>query len=193
MVQPLTRTFIALELDASQQRLLGGIIAQGRQVLPDLKWVDPSGIHLTVAFLGELSNQQLVKARAAAEQAAAHASPFRYSLSGLGIFGPPQAPRVLWMGIAEPTGTLNTLHQDLAHALEAQGFSLEKRAFAPHLTLARVKSALNAAQLRHLQQLLAQYQAVSSAYRVTQLAIMKSERLPQGARYTCLATCQFGA
>ena len=43
----MTRTFIALELNEALQRFLGEIISQVSQELPDLRWVDPHGIHLT--------------------------------------------------------------------------------------------------------------------------------------------------
>src|SRR2546429_489202 len=56
----MTRTFIALEQDESLQRYLGEIIHHMTQDLPGPRWVDPAGIHLTLAFLGELNDQQLL-------------------------------------------------------------------------------------------------------------------------------------
>ncbi|HEU5383918.1 MAG TPA: RNA 2',3'-cyclic phosphodiesterase [Ktedonobacteraceae bacterium] len=187
----MTRTFIALELDASQQRFLGNIIRQGKQILPDLRWVDPQGVHLTLAFLGELDDMQLAKARAATQYAATQANPFTYRLSGLGTFGPPRSPRVLWMGISEPSAMLNGVHRALTLALEEQGFTTEKRPFSPHLTLARIKTPLNTEQLQLLQQLLSRYQFASPDYHVTHLYLMKSELAPTGARYSCLQACPF--
>ncbi len=68
----MTRTFIALKLNEALQRFLGEIISQISQELPDLRWVDPHGIHLTLAFLGELRDEQLVEVIHAAEEAAHH-------------------------------------------------------------------------------------------------------------------------
>lgn len=187
----MTRTFIALELDTSQQRFLGNIIRQGQQLLPDLRWVDPTGVHLTLAFLGELDDAQLVKALEATRYAAARSNAFAYRLSGLGTFGPPRHPRVLWMGISEPSGMLDITHRALALALEQQGFTIEKRPFSPHLTLARIKTPLNTEQLQLLQQLLSRYQFASPNYRVTHLSVMKSELSSSGARYSCLNVCPF--
>ncbi len=186
----MTRTFLALELDTSQQQFLGNIIRQGKLRLPDLRWVDPAGIHLTLAFLGELNDQQLAKTVFAAQYAAAAVNPFPYRLSGLGTFGPPRQPRVLWMGISEPSGVLTVLHQALTLALQQQGFPTDERPFSPHLTLARIKSPLNPEQLHLLQQLLSRYQFASSAYRVTHLSVMKSELARSGAHYTCLQACE---
>ena len=182
----MTRTFIALELDTAQQRFLDDIIRQGRQLLPDLRWVDSAGIHLTLAFLGELSDAQLTQANEAAAYAAGISQPFTYRLAGLGTFGPPRQPRVLWMGVSAPSGTLHAAQQTLALALEQRGFVLEKRPFSPHLTLARIKAPLTPEQVQILQQLLSRYQFESPAYRVTHLYTMKSELTGAGARYTCL-------
>lgn len=187
----MTRTFIALELDTEQQHFLGNVIRQGKHFLPDLRWVDPTGIHLTLAFLGELDNAQLERAVEAAEYAATLARPFTYRLSGLGTFGPPRQPRVLWMGISEPSGALRVLQQALVLALEQREFPTDSRPFSPHLTLARIKSPLSAEQLQLLQQLLSRYQFASPAYRVAHLYVMKSELQRSGAQYTCLRACPF--
>ncbi len=187
----MTRTFIALELDTSQQHFLGNIIRQGKQLLPDLRWVDPESIHLTLAFLGELNDEQLEKAMGAVQYAAALSDPFAYRLSGLGTFGPPRQPRVLWMGVSEPTGALAVVHQALTLALEQQGFAPEKRPFSPHLTLSHIKSPLTPEQLQLLQQLLSHSQSTSPTYRVTHLYVMKSELSRSGAQYTCLRACPF--
>lgn len=182
----MTRTFIACELDGPQQHFLANIIGQGKHLLPALHWVDPVGIHLTLAFLGELSESQLDRARTAAHSAAGTGSPFAYRLSGLGTFGPAHQPRVLWMGISEPSGALHEIQRALALALEQQGFAGEQRPFSPHLTLARIKVPLTSEQLQVFQRLLSSHQLSPVVHRVTHISVMKSELARAGARYTCL-------
>jgi 2'-5' RNA ligase len=156
-----------------------------------LRWVDPAGIHLTLAFLGELRDEQLAQAYEATAYAAGISRPFSYRLSGLGTFGPARQPRVLWMGVSEPSGMLHTVHQALSLALEQRGFVTEDRPFSPHLTLARIKAPLTPEQVQILQQLLSRYQFASPMYRVTHLYVMKSELARSGARYTCLQAYPF--
>ena len=187
----MTRTFIALELDATQQHFLDAIMRQGKHLLPDLRWVDSTGIHLTLAFLGELDDARLAQASEAAVYAAQIAQPFTYRFSGLGTFGPSRQPRVLWMGVSEPAGTLRVVHQALSLALEQRGFATEERPFSPHLTLARIKSPLTPEQVQVLQQFLSHHQFASPAYHVTHLSVMKSELARSGARYTCLQASPF--
>src|SRR5713101_6778290 len=76
----MTRTFIALELNDSLQRFLGKIMRQMAQELPNIRWVDPSTIHLTLAFLGDLNDERLAVAMQATEVAAQQVTPFVWSL-----------------------------------------------------------------------------------------------------------------
>lgn len=191
----MTRTFIALEMNEGLQRHLSEIISQMAQALPRLRWVDPSGIHLTLAFLGELDDTQLEKAVQATEIAAKQVSPFRYRLDKAGTFGPPRQPRVIWVGIDEPTGTLTRLHQILRGELELHGFQTETRPFSPHLTLSRIKAPLQPAEQQTLQRLLAEKTPMppSPYYEVRQLSVMKSELSRAGAKYSSLQNCPLGS
>jgi 2'-5' RNA ligase len=190
----MTRTFIALELNEFLQRFLGETIGKAARDLPGLRWVDPTGIHLTLAFLGGLTDEQLIAAMQATEVAAKQNPPFEYRLKGLGVFGSPRQPRVIWMGVEDqPSGLvegspLQRLHRVLTKELELQGFEVEKRPFSPHLTLARVKQPLSPNEQQSLQRLLHSKQAAeaSPAYRVNHLNVMKSELSRAGAKYTCL-------
>src|SRR5260370_20987264 len=97
----MTRTFIALGMDESLQSFLSEIIHSAEQDLPDLRWVNRAGIHLTLAFLGELTDEQLAAAIQASEVATQKATPFVYRLKGLGAFGSLQQPRVIWVGVGD--------------------------------------------------------------------------------------------
>ncbi len=193
----MTRTFIALELNEALQGFLGDMISRASQELPDVRWVDPAGIHLTLAFLGELTDKQLDSAIDATEVAARRSVPFEYRLKGLGIFGSPLQPRVIWMGVEDlPSGhiqgsPLQQLHRVLTKELELRGFEVEKRPFSPHLTLARIKKPLSPDEQQRLQRLLHSKQAgaSSSICRVNHLCVMKSELSRTGAKYTCLQAC----
>ena len=192
----MTRTFIALEMNDALQRHLTGVIRQVAQALPGIRWVDPAGIHLTLAFLGELTDEQLAEATEATEAAAQRVRAFSYRLSHLGIFGSPRHPRVIWMGIEEPSGVLLRLHRILNQELEQRGFEIETRPFSPHLTLARVKSPLTPDEQQSLQAILAGKQGditPSERYQVQHVNVMKSELLRSGAQYTCLREVALGS
>ncbi|MGH2498232.1 MAG: RNA 2',3'-cyclic phosphodiesterase [Ktedonobacteraceae bacterium] len=190
----MTRTFIALEMHASMQRVLSRTIERFAQALPSLHWVDAASIHLTLAFLGELDDDRLALAMEAT-RAAAHDFPaFEYRLTTPGVFGSPQQPRVIWMGVEDaPLAQLHglplqRLHRTLDRELERRNFETEKRPFSPHLTLARVKKPLTPAEQQVLQRLL--YTTSDTAtlpfYKVNHLNVMKSELSRAGAKYSVL-------
>lgn len=184
----MTRTFIALELNEVLQRHLSEVIHRMALALPGLHWVDPRGIHLTLAFLGELTDEQVSSAMQATKVAAQTIPAFNYRLSHVGVFGSRNQPRVIWAGIEESSGTLSHLHRVLNSELEQCGFEVDTRPFSPHLTLARVKAPLKAEEVQALQHFLDGKQrfAASSFYHVSQINVMKSELSRAGAVYTCL-------
>ncbi len=184
-VQSVTRTFIAVDIGESVRHALGEVIRQMAQELPNLRWVDPEGIHLTLAFLGDLTNERLLQAMQASEAAAHQVAPFAYRLAHPGVFDSLLRARVIWMGIAEPTGSLQQLHRVLNRELEQRGFSTEKRAFSPHLTLARVKALLKPDEQESLRRLLVETK-VTAAASADRLSVMKSELFRSGAKYTHL-------
>ena len=192
----MTRTFIALELDESLQRYLGETIRQLAQELhgPALRWVDPAGIHLTLAFLGDLNDEQLAEAMRATERAARKVSPFEYCLSRPGLFGSPRQPRVIWIGVDEPSGNLQLLHRQLNLELVQHGFEVDARPFSPHLTLARIKGPLRQEEQQRLQRLLTveDRQRLSPTIHVSQICVMKSELSQTRASYTCLQSSVLG-
>jgi RNA 2',3'-cyclic 3'-phosphodiesterase len=178
----------------SLQQYLGELIAYAARELPALRWVDVAGIHLTLAFLGGLDDDRLALAMEATQAAAEDVPAFTYSVTGMGTFGSPLQPRVIWMGVQDHPSPyvqgspLQLAHRALNRELERRQFEIEKRPFSPHLTLARVKQPLSPPEQQALQRLLQSRRAAPSAeqYTAGHLAVMKSELSRAGAKYTCL-------
>ncbi|HTI13286.1 MAG TPA: RNA 2',3'-cyclic phosphodiesterase [Dictyobacter sp.] len=190
----MTRTFIALEMNKAVQRHLTDVIHQVSSVLPSIRWVNPAGIHLTLAFLGELDDNQLQETIAAATTVAQETHSFSYRLTHPGSFGAARQPRVIWTGIEERSGTLLHVHARLQQDLARRGFSVDTRPFAPHLTLARIKAPLPVTELERLQAILhggPQQFASRETFTAKAIAVMKSELLRSGAQYTPLKICPF--
>ena len=188
----MTRTFIAVDLNDAVTLALERQIAVLAIALPGVRWVDPAALHLTLAFLGELDESQVVAATEAAEASASQAQPFRLAIAGLGAFGSPKAPRVIWAGLGGDLAALRGLHADVARELQARGFPPEERAFSPHLTLARIKQPLRPDAVSRLSMLMAEPVDNGASMRVDALDVMKSELRRDGALYTLLRTCPFG-
>lgn len=203
----MTRTFLAIELTEEARAYLGRELQRLRASLPQVSWVDPASLHLTLAFLGELDDERLAQATEASLEAASQHKPFTLGIGALGTFGSPRQPRVIWRGITGNLPRLLALQSTLITALTSRGFPAEERPYSPHLTLARLKTPLSQQDLATLQRLIAAsphpqtgrspHSASSHpeppAIPVAQISVMKSELLRTGARYTCLQSCPLRA
>jgi len=186
----MTRTFLALELPDAVKDALRGWIERLARVIPEVRWVDPASLHLTLAFLCELDDAHLEAATQAAMAVASTHAPFTLRLAHLGIFGSARSPRVIWVGLAGEQARLLAVQAALADNLAACGFPREDRPFAPHLTLARIKAPLADEALTALAQ--AQGEPVKDvSWQADAIAVMKSELVRPTARYTALSRWPF--
>lgn len=131
------RLFVGIGLPEIVIDRLAVVLGRMKADLPFRKWTHPADLHVTLHFLGDTREDRLDGLCAAMTTAAAATAPIRLALTAPGTFGPPHAPRILWLGIEGDTGRLRHLHAVLAPGLSAAGFDLEVRPFRPHLTLGR--------------------------------------------------------
>ena len=102
------------------------------------KWAHPHDWHVTLHFLGEMPVGQQAGVQEALDHAAADVSAFTLRIAGIGTFGAPRSPSILWLGLPEPLDSLRSLHTGLGQTLRTRvGFEAEQRAYRPHLTIAR--------------------------------------------------------
>ena len=188
------RTFIAIELD---EELLGHLVrVQDRlrtQVAPrSVRWVRPEGVHLTLKFLGDTLPDQVDAVKVALDRAASEVSPFTFTMGGVGCFPNTHRPRVVWVGLQEPTGTLSRLRDAVESHVAPLGFPTENRPFHPHLTLGRVQRYASKSEVRQVGEVVAS-SAVGTLdeMRVIRVSYIKSDLRPSGAVYTTLHEAQF--
>lgn len=146
-------------------------------------WVRPDSIHLTLKFLGEVADNRIDEIGSALERAAEGAAPFSLAVEGVGGFPNPKYPRVVWAGIKEST-ELKKLQLQVEAAMVELGFEPDGRAFSPHLTLCRIKSA---ADSREMGRLLSEVKPeLKAVFEVSSVVLFKSVLKPAGAEYTAL-------
>ncbi len=142
MVQPETlRAFIALPLSPVVTEKLSAIQRTLRRISPEqvVSWVNPANIHLTLFFLGDILPDRQQPIEAALSVVARNVRPFTFNVQGIGAFPNVNRPRVIWVGLDEPTGQLALLHRAVNEAMASIGFQPEDRRFSPHLTLGRIR------------------------------------------------------
>jgi len=133
------RTFIAVDLDDRLKTHFLHIISRLDPGDGRVKWITRPGMHLTLKFLGEISeSQQSDVERVLDEVTNKHVS-FFLQCRGTGTFpSNSKNPRVFWIGL-DKSQKLETLHHDIEEGMAGLGFPKDNRLFFPHLTLGRVK------------------------------------------------------
>jgi 2'-5' RNA ligase len=96
-------------------------------------------LHLTVAFLGELTTAELEVARGVAPIPVGR---FELELDALGVW--PES-KILWLAPLTPPDALGELEARLWEGLAERGFHTEDRVYRPHVTLARRARPVEAA------------------------------------------------
>ena len=104
-------------------------------------WVKAENLHLTLNFLGEITEQEAERVKGAMVEASGGLNAFDLTVGNLHGVPDLKRPKMLWLGLDEGTGLerLRELKQKLDHELDKIGIRAEKRSFKPHLTLCRIR------------------------------------------------------
>ena len=137
------RVFIAIDIDEKVRAAIADVQKQLNAKVDirkgDAKWVEPENIHLTLKFLGEISDEQLAEVNEIANTVAAAHNKFTLDIESVGSFGGRSA-KVVWVGAGKGTDALLALQKDLDDLLAQAGYPKEEREFSAHLTICRVKN-----------------------------------------------------
>ena len=181
------RVFIAIDIDKVikddladlQREMLGKVdIRQS-----DAKWVNPDDMHLSLKFLGEIKDMQLVDVCNITKEVTERHKKFDIEIGGVGFFGGRSA-RVLWVGAGKDNENLLKLQDDLETQLAFAGWPEENRKFEGHLTLCRIKNPKAGIKLAQLSKEYEDYRL--DVIPVEAVNIYQSELTPKGPVYTLL-------
>jgi len=177
------RSFIAFDLN-NESVLQRFREVQDRlvQTGADLKMVEPRNIHITMRFLGDIKPAMVDPIHDAMKKVSFAA--FNCEIHGLGAFPDLRYARVIWAGIREGADELKSVFTQLEPNLRQLGFRPDPKGFSPHLTLARVKTGRNKAELARCVQDLADYDF--GAVRADCLRLKRSVLTPKGPVYSTL-------
>ena len=182
------RLFTALDLPADVVGRLEAFIAKLKPTA-NIAWSKPSNLHVTTRFIGEWP-----EARLSELQTELGALPPRGSISvhlnRVGFFPNPHQPRNFWCGVEAPG--IEALAADTDGALNRLGLEPEKRAFSPHLTLARIKDRIALQPLREA--IAAETEATGldfGRFEAGSFFLYRSELRPSGSVYTKLSEFPF--
>lgn len=180
------RSFLAFELPGPMKAVLARTLEALKGSGLDVRWTPVEKIHLTMVFLGDVPEDGIPFVSEAAGRVCSRYAPVTAAITGVGIFGPPRRPRILWAGLTGETALLAGLQRELFEALEPAGVKFDGRPFKPHLTLGRFRGRSPAGE--DLQRLMETHDDMhSDVCLLDELVLFKSDLTPRGAVYTALA------
>ncbi len=106
-----------------------------------IRWITPVNYHLTLAFLGNIRQQDVETLQVVAQEVLENFTAENLHFNTVEWFPSTLKPRLI-AAIPEPNTRLSGLQKALTKNLRQQGFQLEKRPFRPHVSLARMGSMM---------------------------------------------------
>ena len=188
------RLFVALDIENEIRERLQNFVEEIRLFAPKARWVSPESLHVTLKFIGERPDSEVKDIVSALHNVSAEQ--FKVAFRGCGFFPSSKAARVFWVGI-EAGPDLHALANSVETALEPLGIAKEKRAFSPHLTLARSREGSGAPGWRKGDQPNKQFEGVQKrlsesnplefgTMTAPSFFLYQSQLSSKGARYTKL-------
>lgn len=166
------RLFVGLRPPAAiRERLLalmGGV--------PGARWQSDEQLHITLRFIGEVDRRMAEDVALGLGQV--HVPAIQVALDGVGQFDTRGRPNAVWAGI-RPHDALVQLHHKLDQALVRLGLEPERRAYLPHITLARLSGPAHIAD-----RFLADHAGLASPpFGFTHFTLFESHLAGEGAIY----------
>ena len=186
----LIRAFIAVELPAELKSELAELEGQLIKNSPlVVKWVDPNNIHITLKFLGEISEDSIEDLMLAIEESTQGIQPFKLEVREVGAFPNLERAQVLWVRVKGELDKITQLQKRIESNTEQLGFPRESRAFSPHLTLGRVRNEARPNERHRLGKLLTDTSfTATNNIDVHAVDLMRSHLTPTGPVYTCIGS-----
>ncbi len=180
----MTRLFISIPISDEAKNIISErIFNNSRYKHPSIKWVSEINLHITLKFFGEIQENRIPDIKQIIERVSSLTDPFNLALYDSGTFPNVKSPRVIWLGIH--TGNkIIYIHNELEKLCIEAGFPSEKKAFSPHLTLARISEYRSSIPQEGLQILLNEINKLEiPAFTAHQINLMESILNKNGAIY----------
>lgn len=186
------RVFIAINLPEKIRKDLSAY--QDKWLDLPARWTWPQNLHVTLVFLGNASDQEVIDICKTAAQVAKRHDPFDLTLDKI-KYGPAgKTPRMVW-ATGRESAELGALQADLTNAFYESGIDevdevCDNHVFAPHVTLARIKQF----ELRkmELEEVPSVDEEIYQTFLVESIDVMESELKRGGPQYSVLEALALG-
>jgi len=184
------RLFIAIELPPDVKKCLQAMQNKLKKCGPDVKWVEPENIHLTLKFLGGVEAKDTEKIVGLLEKDFSSNKSFRVTLDRLGCFPSLHSPRILWAGFEDKQNNAKNIARLLDNSLNDLGFDKETREFQLHATLGRFRSTRKRiALIKEIEELNRSFKPYDLY--ADNITLFESKLSPKGPAYAILHSVKF--
>ncbi len=174
------RSFIAIELSEEQKTKLGEFQEALKKCGADLKIVERENLHLTLRFLGEITENDLEEAKKGLERAVKGEKSFIMGLKNTGVFPTLNYIKVVWAGIEKGKLELGSIAEKINREILVG--AKDSRGFSAHITVARVKSVRGKENLAKVLKDFQNFDFGETA--VSEVKIKESKLSPKGPEYS---------
>jgi 2'-5' RNA ligase len=177
------RIFFGIQLDEATRESIARELKPFKKIANSIRWTESGNIHLTLKFVGEISEALLGRIEAVLLAAKIPVAPFQLKISGFGKFPVGDDLHIFWAGV-DDTPQLRALFDWIENTLAPLGISGEAQPFNPHITLGRNKGRYN---FKTLFELLAENRDIFLAEcQVNSFQLFSSRLTPAGPLYRIL-------
>jgi 2'-5' RNA ligase len=181
------RVFVAINLPEDIKKTL----SKYQEKYPEIpaKWVDKNNLHITLEFLGDLTDIEIADVCKIVNDITKNHNSFSVDLKDIS-YGPlgKMPPKMVWVK-GEGSKEMLDLKKDLQkNLLEAVRFRPDGKNFSPHITLARIKEwefrKIDPEEAPEINQ------EINLMFTVESIEVMESELKRGGPMYTILESCE---
>lgn len=181
------RAFIAVPISDSIKNELKIVQDKLSKSEKSLKLVNVLNMHITIAFLGQITPEQTENINSIINHITCSMEPFKIDISGLGYFGKRSCPNIIFADLKNYKA-LSAIYLSLKNKLKQIDLELEDREFTPHLTLARNKNNQKINISKIIENL---KNHKFGKQKVSRIELIKSTLTPTGSIYNTLYTSKF--
>jgi len=182
------KTFIALEIpDFAKRQCIHAINHLQGAIKQGVSWEKPAKLHLTLRFLRDIRPKTIPLLKLMLDSVLKSFHSFNLEIGTLGVFPSWKAPRVIWLGLDQPSSVLMHLQQEIETQVQIVGYKTELRKFSPHVTIGHVQRHLTPETLESLGKRIKEQPVIPlETVNIQRIILFESKLLRTGSVYSPL-------
>jgi 2'-5' RNA ligase len=175
------RVFIGIPIGGKIKSILPSLKTSIHSSRDIIRWIPPENIHLTLSFLGNISDQDIPNIIQSIENCIT-SKIFKIIIESTGVFPSANFPKTLWIGIGKGADELTLLQKEIERSVRKFKGIYRREKFMPHITIARIRRSRR--KIDVLPFLNTVYSPIELD--INSICFYESILLPEGAQYMVL-------